>query len=78
MNCIPGTGNRVRRITIPGISSLQASSLALMVVCGTLLTASCSASEAPQQPASTEYRLEYTVTPDPGQNRMQVVLTLEQ
>ena len=78
MNCIPGPGNRERRSNYPGMSNLQGSTLVLMVACGTLLTASCSASETPQQPSSTEYRLEYAVTPEPGQNRVHVVLRLEQ
>jgi len=60
------------------MSGLQGSALALMVACGTLLTASCSASETPQPSTSTEYRIEYTVTPEPERNRMHVVLELEQ
>ncbi len=78
MNRIPALGNCKRRINKPGMSRTQASSLALMLVCGTLLTTSCSASETPQQPASKDYRLVYTVTPEPGQNRVQVELRLEQ
>lgn len=43
-----------------------------------LLTASCSASESPPQAATSNYQLNYRVTPEPAQNRVQVQLTLVQ
>lgn len=43
-----------------------------------LFTASCSASESPQQKVSSKYKLEYRVTPEPAHNRIQVDLTLVQ
>ena len=82
MKRTPESGNREHRVDCAGVSCARPILLALVrvlvLVCGTLVTVSCSASDAPQEPASTEYRLEYRVTPEPRRNRLHVVMGVEQ
>jgi len=78
MNCIP-TPEGPNLQPIPArLDTLGRASLGLIAACSLLLAGSCSATDAPEENSSTVYSLAYHVVPLPGQNRMQVKLTLKQ
>lgn len=51
---------------------------ALLVACGLLFAASCSATDKPEDAASSDYSVRYEITPLPGQNKIRVELKLRQ
>jgi hypothetical protein len=78
MNCIPTSGAPGLQSIPSNLDPLGRASLGLIAICSLLLAGSCSATDAPEETLSTVYSLAYHVVPLPGQNRMQVELTLGQ